>query len=463
MTSGSRRVDNQSFNLTHGNILSKLMGISVPIVGTQLLLMSYNMVDMFLLGRLHPDAVAASGSAGMYMWLAGGVQMIGRMGAEIGVSQYKGKGDAESARQLSHNSLFMAALTGVLLGLAYMVFAEPLMAFLNIQEADVHADARTYLWIIGIGIPASFVSSSVAGTFTGAGNSRAPFFIMALGLLINALLDPLLIFTAGLGVAGAAIATVIAQYCALGLAVAWLLWKRDRPFGTYRFFVLPRWERIRQILVWSIPVCVESLLFTFFSMVLARHVAMFGANAITVFRVGGQSESICWLICLGFSSGITAFVGQNYGARKWSRIRSCVRQSVLALVGWGIPSSVFLFVMGKVIFRLFVPNETIVEMGGDYLKILSLCQVFLCLEAVGGGAFRGLGRTFPPSLAGGITNALRVPLAYLLPYTGLGLNGIWWIITVTATARGLWMFLWLLSYLRTRPSQDGQVGTQPIL
>lgn len=453
-------MDSQRFNLTHGGILDKLLQVSIPIIGTQLMLMGYNLVDMFLLGRVGSDAVAASGTAGMYMWLANGVMLIGRMGAEIGVAQYKGRGDREKAFAYSQNSLLLASLLGFLFMAACVFFSGPLIGFLNIQEAHVATDAKNYLFIIGLGFPFLFISSSIAGTFTGAGNSRVPFFVNGCGLLTNIVLDPLFIFTFGWGVIGAAIATVIAQGVGFGLSVYWLRTKSDRPFARYELLRRPDTGIVKQILRWSVPVSAENMLFTFFSMIVARYIASYGSNAITVYRVGVQAESLCWLICLGFSSGLTAFVGQNFGAGRWTRIWSGFRISLVTLVAWGTAMTVVFLTLGGLIFSLFVPEDPkIIAMGREYMWILAFCQVFFCLESIAAGCFRGMGRTAPASIASIICNGLRVPVVHFLTQTELGLNGVWVGMTATAIMRGIWVFVWFLCYARKRPTMDGHANS----
>lgn len=239
-------VDSQRFNLTQGDIPGKLLLVSLPIIGTQLMLMGYNLVDMFLLGRVSSDAVAASGSAGMYMWLGGGLMLVGRMGAEIGVAQSKGRRDNQGAMGYSHASLFLSLVLGVAFGAACLFMPETLIGFLNIKESGVAADAAGYLAIIGVGVPFVFVSSAISGIFTGAGNSRAPFFVNAIGLALNAGLDPLFIFTLEMGVMGAAVATSLAQIIGCLLSIYWLLGRKDRPFATFALLRRPVYDHIRQ-------------------------------------------------------------------------------------------------------------------------------------------------------------------------------------------------------------------------
>ena len=441
---------NGKYDLTQGNILNRLLMVALPIIGTQLILMGYNLTDMFWLGRVGSDAVAASGPAGMYLWFSNGLMLLGRMGAEIGVSQNIGRGDLDTARRFSQNSMALAAVVGLSFALICILFNRHLIGFFNIREVSVVADAERYLLITALGMPATFISAAVIGTFNGSGNSRVPFFVNSTGLIMNILLDPLFIFAFGMGVAGAAIATVIAQYAACVLLLRALLAREDRPFERYPFLEKPDFGRIVRILKWSVPIGAESVFFTVLIMLISRLVADFGASAIAVYRVGTQIESLCWLIGIGFSTAITAFIGQNFGAGKWDRVRACFRISFLTVCSWGVIVTVVLVSMGGTLFRFFLPEPALVEMGRSFLIILAVCQIPGCFEAVAGGAFRGLGKTMPPSITSITSNALRVPLAYAFSWS-MGLNGIWLAITLGATLRGVWVLVWFLREMKRRP------------
>lgn len=443
---------NAKYDLTRGGILDKLLLVAMPIIGTQLVQMTYNLTDIFMLGRVGSDAVAASGSAGMFIWLSNGLMLLGRMGAEIGVAQNMGRGDAESARRFSQNSLFLAACVGLIYAFVCMFFSHNLIGFFGIREAHVAVDAAGYLSIVAVAMPGMFVNAAVVGTFNGSGNSRTPFFINMTGLFLNIILDPIFIFVLGLGVAGAAIATAIAQTCVCVLMLRALVRRHDRPFEKFIFLERPQVERIARILKWSVPICVESVLFTFFSMFISRSVASFGAGAIAVYRVSSQIESLCWLTCIGFSTAITAFVGQNYGAGEYGRIRSGVRVSYAAVSVWGAMVTVILVFAGGELFAFFLPDPILTEMGRTFLRILSFCQILGCLEAASSGSFRGLGKTLPPSIVSITCNALRVPLAWALSLTPLGLNGIWIGMMLGAAMRGALLTPWFLRTLKKLPA-----------
>jgi putative MATE family efflux protein len=443
-------VSSKKYDLTQGKIFDKLILVALPIIGTQLVMMSYNLVDMFLLGRVGSDAVAASGMAGMYMWLSNGVLLIGRMGAEIGVAQNLGRHDEESARKFSRNSMFLAASSGFAFAVVCLAFSSSLIGFFNVREAYVAKSAANYLSIAALGMPMMFVSAAAAGTFNGSGNSRVPFLINSSGLVLNAALDPIFIFSLRLGVEGAAIATVIAQAMGCSMSILALKKKKDRPFEHYAFFMRPEPRYITKILRWSVPIAVESTLFTFFTLVISRFVAAFGAGAIAVYRVGTYIESLCWLTGIGVSTAVTAFVGQNYGAGKLERIGGCCRVSLAASCSWGVFVTALLLIAGRHLFWFFLPDPALIEEGRSFLRIIAVCQIFGCLEAVASGVFRGFGRTLPPSIVSVVSNALRIPIAYALSRGSLGISGIWFGITIGASLRGIWAFVWFLRDIASR-------------
>jgi len=371
------------YNLVEGSIINKLFFVASPVILTQIFQMAYNLTDMFWLGRLSSDAVAASGTAGLFLWLSMAFFMFGRMGAEIGVSQNLGKGDKETARGFAQNSILIAIALGIVVGAMFITFHEQLIGFFGIQEAHVERDAREYLAIVSMSLPFMFTTAAVTGIFNGAGNSRVSLVINGVGFTLNMVIDPLLIFTAGLGIHGAGFATIIAQSMAACLAIIVLKRHKNRPFEEIKLFIWPDKERIKQIFKWVTPVSVESSLFTVLTMMVTPLVAIYGAGALATVRVGSQIESLTWLIAGGYASALTAFTGQNFGAGKWSRIRKGFRISTWMMACWGLLVGFLLYFGGGALFRVFVPNDPdVIEMGIHFLRILAIIQIPACLEGV---------------------------------------------------------------------------------
>jgi len=435
-------MDNK-FDLTRGPVSRRLLKIALPIVSTQVMQMTYNLTDMFWLGRVGYGAVAASGTAGLYIWLSVGFMLLGRMGAEIGVSQSLGRGDETAALEYSQNAMFIAALSGVLFGASLIAFNRQLVGFFNFQEAYVAADTQVYISTIGISMPLSFVSSVIAGTFNASGDTKTPFIINGAGFLLNMAADPILIFTFGLGVKGAAMATVIAQTAVCVLMVYAIKKSGGRPFETYKMFVRPLRGRLKQILKWTVPIGLESCLFCFLTMLTSRFEVSFGAYAMAVGRVGSQIESLSWLVGGSFGSALTAFVGQNYGAGEKDRVRTGVKTGALYMTCWGIGVTMLLYFAGGAIFGAFLPDPSLTALGIKYLRIIAACQIPMNLEAVAGNAYKGTGRTVKPSVVSITSNIIRVPLAYLLSRM-VGLTGVWVAVSATACLRGVWISAWYI-------------------
>jgi Na+-driven multidrug efflux pump len=189
-------------------------------------------------------------------------------------------------------------------------------------------------------------------------------------------------------------------------------------------------------------------MFAGFAMVIARIIARWGPIPIAVEKVGSQIESISWMTAGGFQTAMSAFVGQNFGARKWSRVIKgyLVGMAIMSVIG--LFATGLLIFAGRPIFSVFIPEEETIRYGVTYLKILGLSQLFMCTEAVTAGAFNGLGKTVPPSVVGITLNALRIPTALILSSTALGLDGVWWAISVSSMFKGTLLPAWYIIMLK---------------
>ena len=186
-------------------------------------------------------------------------------------------------------------------------------------------------------------------------------------------------------------------------------------------------------------------------MVIARLIAGWGDGAVAVQKVGSQIESISWMTAEGFASAVNAFIAQNFGAGKRDRIvRGYYTASGIILL-WGLCTSLALICIPQVFFRIFITEPEILPMGVNYLRIIGLSQLFMCMEITSSGAFQGLGKPIFPSVTGIVLTVGRIPMAMFLASTALGLNGIWWSISISSILKGILItggFLVLLSRYR---------------
>lgn len=194
---------------------------------------------------------------------------------------------------------------------------------------------------------------------------------------------------------------------------------------------------LKQILKWSIPVALENLLFSFLSILINRMVAGFGVYAMAAMRVGSQIESLTWLIAGGYATALTTFVGQNYGAGKPKRIKQGMKISFKAMTLWGVFVTVLMLVFGRFFMTVFLHEKEAIEMGTMYMMFLAVCQISGSLENLSSSFLRGVGRTLPPSVVSISCNTIRVPIAYFLSVTPLGLSGLWGGFIFGAVLRGV--------------------------
>lgn len=177
--------------------------------------------------------------------------------------------------------------------------------------------------------------------------------------------------------------------------------------------------------------------FTFISMIIARFIATFGDVAIAVQKVGSQIESITWMSTEGFGSAVNAFTAQNYGAKSYERVTKGNSISLKTSLLWGLLTTFLLFVFARPVFQIFISEKDVIPLGVDYLQILAFSQLFVCIEGTLGGILNGLGKTYIPSTVSITLTAARIPLVMILVNTPLGLNGIWWAITLSSIAKGI--------------------------
>lgn len=443
----------KTINLTEGNILKALIKLALPIIGTSFMQMAYNFTDVIWVGRIGSDAVAAVGTAGFFTWLSMALITIPRIGAEVGVSQSLGREDAQGVREAIKHSVQLI----IALALSYMVFLiilrKPLIGFYRLG-ANIEKDAINYLVIISLGMVFATINPVFTAVFNGAGDSKTPFKMNTIGLILNIILDPVLILGLGpfprLEVRGAAIATIIAQ---LVVTLVFILEIKRRPelFSGVHLWQKPDFSKLKKIIKLGYPIAIQSAFFTFIAMVLARIIANWGPLPIAVQSVGSEIESISWMTAGGFQSAMSSFMGQNFGAKKWERLYKgyFVGLGIASIIG--VFATVLLIFFSRPLFSIFIPEEEAIAYGVVYLRILGLSQFFMALEIITAGAFIGQGLTRPPSLVSIVFNTLRIPLALILSATSLDLNGIWWAICISSILKGTVLCGWYFKHLKSNP------------
>lgn len=429
-------------NLTKGPILNTLTKLAIPIMASYFIGTLYNITDMAWIGQLGSKAVAGVGVGGMFTWLSQGLSSIARMGGQVQVAQCIGRGDREKAHGYAQVAIQLAFYMGLIFALISLIFVHPMVGFFNLTDPEAYSAAVSYTRIACGLIVFSFLAVTLTGLYTAQGDSQTPFWANLIGLATNMILDPILILGPGpfpkLGVIGAAIATVTAQFIVMGIMVLGVMrQKKENVLKGIRLAAVIPGSYLKGICQIGIPSGIQDMTYCFISMILTRMVSGFGAEALATQRVGGQIESISWHTADGFAAALNAFTAQNYGAGKMDRVKKGYRASLLTVGIWGLLVTAIFVFAPNTIARIFFHEPKAIAIAVSYLIIIGLSEAFLCVEITTIGAISGLGKTHLCSIISILFTSMRIPLAIVLGNTSLGLDGIWWALSSTSMIKGI--------------------------
>lgn len=428
-------------DLTQGPIRNQLFNLALPIMGTSFTQMAYSITDMAWIGRLGSEAVAAIGAVGILTWMTTSIALLNRVGSEVSVAQSIGAKDEEKARSYASHNLTISLIISVVWGALLFALAFPVLNIYKL-DAGITEDAVVYLRIVATAFPFHFLSAAFTGIYNASGQTKIPFLNSATGLLMNMVLDPLFIYVFDWGLNGAALATWISQ----GTVLLLFLYQakiKNPLFDGFPVLVKLQGSYTRHIFKLGLPVALLNSLFAVINFFMARTASLAGGHiGLMTLTAGGQIEAIAWNTSQGFSSALSAFVAQNYTARKPDRINTAYRTTLVITSILGFLCTILFVFFGESVFSLIVPTREAYAAGGVFLRIDGYSMWFMMLEITMQGLFYGTGRTIPPAIISITLNTLRIPLAVILANTPLGIEGVWWAISITSILKGIIAFGW---------------------
>lgn len=435
-------------NLLEGDVKGALLKMSIPLMGVAFISMTYNMVNMFWLERYNTGAVSAVGIVSSVSWIANSIALIGKVGTASWLAQSYGKHEYKKAVEYIENGISINILLAIIYSLA-VFFGQELYLSLFTLTDEVHAFANQYLSIVSLGYIFTFLVPVFAMSYNSIGNSVTPFYVTIIGAVTNFVLCPILIFGFNLGIVGAALSTVIAQATILTIFI--VTSKRSNSLiSQVRIFRRPIAERAKEIIKLGIPAAITSSFMASISIVLNSFISSFGTLPIAVYTIGTQIESISYMTADGFAIAVTAFMGQNLGAKNYDRLIYGYKESMKVFGVIGALATILLVVFGGNLFSIFSPGNTeMIQAGAGFLGIMGWAEILMAWEIGTNGAFNGLGLTKYPAYISIIGNVLRIPISLLLMPT-LGVVGIWVAITLSMSIKGiLALSLFYYSYKTT--------------
>ena len=432
-------------DLTRGPVMRSMLLFAIPMILGDLLQQCYNVADTLIVGRfVGTGALAAVGSSYSLMTFLTSILLGLCMGSGALFSMHFGRRDADGLRESLVSSFVLIAAVAAALSAASFACLDLIRVFLQVP-AEVWGLMRAYLAIIFAGIPAVFLYNYFASFLRAVGNSVVPLAFLAVSACLNIALDLWFVLGLGRGVAGAAEATVIAQYVSgVGIA-AYALARRSEFRGLGRHLRI-RAACLREVAGYSFLTCLQQSVMNLGILMVQGLVNSFGPTIMAAFAAAVKIDSFAYLPVQDFGNAFSTFIAQNYGARQPERIRAGLKGAAAASVGFGAVLSAAVWFFAAPLMGLFVDagEAAVIAEGVRYLHIEGAFYYGIGCLFLLYGLYRALGRPGMSVVLTVISLGTRVALAYLLSATPLGVTGIWWAVPIgwaLADAAGIGWYL----------------------
>ena len=414
-------------NLTHGSITKGLLLFALPMIAGNLLQQLYNIADTLIVGQaLGRNALAAVGSAYTLMVFLTSIFLGLSMGAGALFSICLGRGDKKALRAAVAHAFALIGAVTLVLNLSVYLLADPILRFLQIPH-ELYSSMRDYLLIIFGGLAATFLYNFFACLLRAVGNSVVPLWFLGISALLNIGLDLLFVPVLHFGVAGAAAATVIAQYVSGGgLTLYTILRCRE---------LLPRREDLhfngrilRELADLSLLTCVQQSAMNFGILLVQRLVDSFGPIIMAAFAAAVKIDSFAYLPVQDFGNAFSTFAAQNYGAGQTERLRQGFRTATAVSAAFSCAISAMVVLFARPLMRIFVQaGETeVLAAGVRYLRIEGAFYAGIGCLFLLYGFYRAVQRPGMSVVLTVISLGTRVALAYALAGpVGEGSNSHW--------------------------------------
>ncbi len=387
--------------LTEGKPWKALVSFAGPIFLSQLFQQLYNTADSWIVGNfLGGDALAAVNSSGSLIYLLISFFVGASMGAGVVISRYFGAGDLERVSKAVHTNAVFSLICGIVLSVFGVAMTPQILRWMGVPEV-VLPNATLYLRWYFLGSVPVVMYNSLKGVMNAVGDSRRPLYYLIVSSVLNVLLDLLFVGAFGMGVAGAAIATVASQTVSAILCLI----QFTRKDTVYRL----EWKKLRmdkqslkEIVKYGVPTGVQNSVIGFANVLVQTNINSFGKEAMAACGAYSRIEGFVFLPIMSFSMALTSFIGQNLGAKQYERAKQGARFGILTSLAMAEIVGIVLFFFGGFFISSFVSNEDpetlqkIIGIGSTQCRVESLFFFLLAFSHAVAGICRGAGKAIVP-------------------------------------------------------------------
>lgn len=384
-------------DMLNGGLFGKILVFALPLFLSGILQQSFNSVDIAVVGRwAGREALAAVGNNGMVISLIINLFVGISVGANVVIANYVGRNDGNGIRNAIRTSALVAVWSGMFLLCVGLVVAEPLLRWLD-TPGDVLELAVLYLRIFSLGMPFMMIYNFGSAILRSMGDTRRPFYALVVSGVINACLNLLLVIVFGMGVAGVAIATVVANVVNAAMIVYFLV-NEAPPFRLELKCLVMSRPDLRKILKIGVPAGVQGMVFSISNVFILASINGFGAHVAAGSSAALNFEYYCYFAISAFAQAAVAFVSQNYGAGQYDRCRRVFRTSMLLAFLFCAAMNLFIWWWREMFVGVFSTDPEVIRYAAIRIECVLAFQFIACSYEISGAAMRGLGYSMTPTV-----------------------------------------------------------------
>ncbi len=384
--------------ITEGIIWKQLLIFFFPIVFGTFFQQLYNTIDTIIVGHFIGKSALASvgGSSTQIVNLVVGFFTGLSSGASVIIAQFYGARDERSVQESLHTAYAFSILGSIAISIPGILLAPHLLRWMN-TPAELVQDSALYLRIYFAGILFVFIFNVGSSILRAIGDSKHPLYYLMVCCLLNIILDILCVVWLDMGVAGAAVATFFSQAASAVLVTRKLMVSGGilkLSLKKLRFHA----NVLRSLLRIGMPAGFQSIMYSLSNVIIQSALNSFGTDTVAAWSVYGKLDAVFWMISGAIGISITTFVGQNFGARKYGRVKKSVRVclGIDALISGVLV--IFFLLLRNPLFRIFTNDADVIRIGCEMMALITPCYMFfICIEVLS-GALRGIGDVIIPTL-----------------------------------------------------------------
>jgi putative MATE family efflux protein len=427
-------------DLTTGPEGKQILLFALPMLLGNVFQQLYYIVDTLIIGHyLGTEALASAGASFPVIFVLISLMIGISTGINVVISQYFGNKNFDKVKRAIDTTLIFVFISSIALSILGLIFSEQIFRLIGLPE-ELMDNTLKYFNVYVAGLIFMSGYNATSAILRGMGDSKTPLYFLVISTFLNIGFDLLFVAVFKWGIAGISFATVLAQAIAFGLSVLYL--NRYHPLIQFSIKGLSFDREIfRQSLRIGIPTGLQHTFVSLGMAALMSIVNMFGTPTIAAYSIAWRIDSFATLPAMNFGIAFSTFVGQNIGANKIERIRKGLIATLLMTSSFSLIVSAVAWLYGKTLMGFFTDDAKVIEIGYDYLVIVSSFYIVFGAMFVMHGTLRGAGDTLIPMFITLFSLwVLRVPLSYYLSLQ-MGEKGIWWGIPIA------WVFGLLASFI----------------